>query len=654
MMKFKHVVGEKVLCFEPDETKARVLYNAKIMDADIVKDIKGKKFIEYKIHFQGWNHAWDRWADESFVLKDNEQNRKLQRKLARRAIRKLKLQKGRRRHHLPGVASRPDGEAAPNDSDSSTGDSFDSDFTTSTGTREKLSDSDDDLPPEKRLRLSSTSTVGTSSLHPLDNIVEEDSSSSKDEHHLRRLVSVDIPPSLQRRLEEDNALIKKRNMVINLPARPNVVQILENYVKRFAIHSLCAADRQRITTTATGQPVGPEILLPPTKRLNLCEEVCCDLKLLFDYALPLCLLYSPERDQFKHFILNTRIKGTEEEERKLEEEKADSTKKQLVFEDSSTSENESATSTIKQEESATASTVGAISNAKKQAGNGRTSSLSESHAAPPLVTMPLKKRNISESTSPTRGQDHPKPHKKKTAEEQLIEETHKYLIPNQPNLDQTGLSKDAQGRRRSSRLSHHESTHQPPAVDPDMYKMSTSVPTSFQEKDLTPDREIAIPSEAKYLVSIEPCIFLRAPSKHNRHSSIGATPINNNNEGPTCSTTLVRQPLFNSNPCMDRDQYISASGSDIKNMVELKKSWDWCIVPDTYRPETGATVPPSMIYGIHHLLRLFVKLPEILIKMEIPEFKLRILIKHLNSLLKFLSEYERELFEVDAYIPANS
>ncbi|XP_077976116.1 MSL complex subunit 3-like isoform X3 [Styela clava] len=636
-MKFKHVVGEKVLCFEPDETKARVLYNAKIMDADVIKDIKGKKFVEYKIHFQGWNHAWDRWADESFVLKDNDQNRKLQRKLARRAIKKLKLQKGRRRHHLPGVASKPDAEI-PNNSDSSSGESFNSDFTTSTGTREKLSESDDDFPPEKRPRLSSTSTIGTASIHHHDNIVEEDNPSNKDEHHLRRLVSLDIPLSLQRRLEEDNALVKKRNMLINLPARPNVIQILENYVKRFAIHALNAADRQRVTTTAMGQPVGPEILLPPAKRLNLCEEVCCDLKLLFDYALPLSLLYLPERNQFKHLAKNTAIRTPGMDANQPPEIKADTTKKQLVFEDSPTSE--SGSQMIKQEEFMTNTTE----NINEETGNIQTTSLAEHPDVSSVSSSSPKKRNISESTSsPTRNQENPRPHKKKTAEEQLIEETHKYLIPNQPNLDQTGLSKDAQGRRRSSRLSHHESTsHQQSPTEPDtsMYRMISSATSSFQTRDLSPD--------PKYFVSIEPCIFLRAPSKHNRHSSIGAS-ATINSEGPSCSTAPLRQPLFNANPCMDRDQYLSAAGSDIKYMVELKKSWDWCILPETFRPEEGAAVPPSMIYGIHHLLRLFVKLPEILMKMEIPEFKLKILIKHLNSLLKFLSEYERELFEVDAY-----
>ncbi|KAK3724934.1 hypothetical protein QZH41_005691 [Actinostola sp. cb2023] len=51
--KFTH--GETVLCYEPDLTKSRVLYEAKVIEADVTKDEKGKKVPEYFIHFNGWN-----------------------------------------------------------------------------------------------------------------------------------------------------------------------------------------------------------------------------------------------------------------------------------------------------------------------------------------------------------------------------------------------------------------------------------------------------------------------------------------------------------------------------------------------------------------------------------------------------------------------
>ncbi|CAI9599271.1 unnamed protein product, partial [Staurois parvus] len=85
-MKFKFQKGEKVLCFEPDPTKAKVLYDAKVVDVVVGKDDKGRKNPEYLIHFNGWNRSWDRWAAEDHVLRDTDENRRLQRKLARKAV----------------------------------------------------------------------------------------------------------------------------------------------------------------------------------------------------------------------------------------------------------------------------------------------------------------------------------------------------------------------------------------------------------------------------------------------------------------------------------------------------------------------------------------------------------------------------------------
>lgn len=51
-LKFKFTDGEKVLCYEPDPTKAKVLYDSKVLDVIINKDSKGKKAVEYLIHFQ--------------------------------------------------------------------------------------------------------------------------------------------------------------------------------------------------------------------------------------------------------------------------------------------------------------------------------------------------------------------------------------------------------------------------------------------------------------------------------------------------------------------------------------------------------------------------------------------------------------------------
>lgn len=51
-VKVKFSEGERVLCYEPDPTKAKVLYDSKVLEVVFNKDGKGRKQIEYLIHFQ--------------------------------------------------------------------------------------------------------------------------------------------------------------------------------------------------------------------------------------------------------------------------------------------------------------------------------------------------------------------------------------------------------------------------------------------------------------------------------------------------------------------------------------------------------------------------------------------------------------------------
>ena len=58
--KGKFEQNEKVLCYEPDPQKVKVIYEAKIIGIDIGTDDKGKRRNEYLVHFNGWNSSWDR------------------------------------------------------------------------------------------------------------------------------------------------------------------------------------------------------------------------------------------------------------------------------------------------------------------------------------------------------------------------------------------------------------------------------------------------------------------------------------------------------------------------------------------------------------------------------------------------------------------
>lgn len=74
-----------MLCYEPDLTKAKVLYDSKVLDVYEGRDKRGRRITEYLIHFQGWNSSWDRRVAEEMVLKNTAENRQLQKDLAEKS-----------------------------------------------------------------------------------------------------------------------------------------------------------------------------------------------------------------------------------------------------------------------------------------------------------------------------------------------------------------------------------------------------------------------------------------------------------------------------------------------------------------------------------------------------------------------------------------
>lgn len=64
----------------------------------------------------------------------------------------------------------------------------------------------------------------------------------------------------------------------------------------------------------------------------------------------------------------------------------------------------------------------------------------------------------------------------------------------------------------------------------------------------------------------------------------------------------------------------------------IEETFSWRMIPPNSEPE------PSMIYGIYHLTRLVVKLPEFLSATPMNEEKLTMLLKYLDSFVEFLEE----------------
>ena len=68
-MRPRYEVKDKVLCYEPDKTKARVLYDATIQEVDESDPSQ----VLYLVHFKNWNQAHDRWVDDELILDPTDQ-----------------------------------------------------------------------------------------------------------------------------------------------------------------------------------------------------------------------------------------------------------------------------------------------------------------------------------------------------------------------------------------------------------------------------------------------------------------------------------------------------------------------------------------------------------------------------------------------------
>ncbi|XP_063073487.1 male-specific lethal 3 homolog [Engraulis encrasicolus] len=547
-MKFKFHKGEKVLCFEPDPSKAKVLYDAKVVDIILRNDDRGKRVPQYLIHFNGWNRSWDRWAAEDHVLRDSEENRTLQRKLARKALARMKRKGWRKRHsRLPGVnpALKPLPEEEEEESDE-----------TSLISSSDDSDEDDSEDPD------SLKTGESDSSDDLDEMREEQEAHGKREAGEEKIISItiDIPDILKKKLEDDCYYINKRKKLVKLPCQMNIVNILESYVKHFTLNAAFSAN-ERHRRQCSASPDSTANAVPPEKNEDLCKEMVDGLRITFDFTLPMILLYPCEQAQFK---------------------KVSSSKFILPLSDPS-----------------------------------------------PSSSRPLRERSPSPGANPSTPQS----------------------VDSQPTMSETstGLPHFV--------LGHSYSTTSTTTTTPgggggggggSSHKRRKGGPGSASEA-------------ADWAQALRRSTRNASGGEREGGSSSSASPppkrrlgdhhlskffLNLDRRTPVHSGSSSPLPLT---PSKDGSGVFAGLATRRNN--ELNEVLSWRLTPDNY-PLSDQPPPPSYLYGSQHLLRLFVKLPEILGKMHIPERNLRALVKHLELFLRFLAEFHEDFFPESAYVSA--
>ncbi|KAK7161763.1 hypothetical protein R3I94_004438 [Phoxinus phoxinus] len=525
-MKFKFHKGEKVLCFEPDPSKAKVLYDAKVVDIATVKDDKGKRVPKYLIHFSGWNRSWDRWAAEDHVLRDSDNNRKLQRKLARKALARMR-KKGwkKRRCRLPGVnpilKTLTEEEKEKSDDASLISPSDDSD--------EDVSDQ------------ASLSESDSSDSEDLNNMREEQEPQTKRESEDKSItINIDIPDVLKKKLEDDCYYINKRKKLVKLPCLMNVVNILESYVKHFTLNAAFSANERYRHPQSSTQTNMSLHYMPPERNEELCKEMVDGLRITFDFTLPLILLYPNEQAQFK---------------------KISSSKFFQPITDSA-----ACTSRNFRERSPSPG-----QNPSTPQSTDSQAALSETSCVPVIMATPPKRRRCGYLDS--------------DATQSLRRST-----------------RNTSGGDRAAEAGGGGSSNASPQPKRRLTEVQTPLP--------------------KFFLNLEK----RTPVHSGSSSPLPLTPSKDYTGG-----------LF--------------SGLESQRNYELNEVLSWRLTPDNY-PQSDQLPPPSYLYGSQHLLRLFVKLPEILRKMHIPEKNLRALVKHFELFLRFLAEFHEDFFPESSYVSA--
>lgn len=269
------LIGEKILCYEPDAKLERVLYDAKIRDVyEIIK--RGKKCFEYLVHFQGWNSSWDRRVNEDFILKDTQENRKLQRDLAE----KNQLQLGAYLYRKERKK------------------------------RKRMN--------ERKLLLGSTEGTDTVKTEDQNEIDQEyySSSATCDSQDDDRIF-LHMGEVLRKHLEYDHQNVKEKTFA-KLPAKLPVLTILENFVKSFAIKEVLTAPKEQMKPKRRSS-----ILLGVKKEqkiktidydsisnnIDLCKEVADGLRIYFNFILKDFLLYTEEKEEYEKIMSEENMKN---------------------------------------------------------------------------------------------------------------------------------------------------------------------------------------------------------------------------------------------------------------------------------------------------------------------------------------------------------
>nr|ABV49054.1 male specific lethal 3 [Drosophila simulans]ABV82490.1 male-specific lethal 3 [Drosophila simulans] len=310
--------GEIVLCYEPDKSKARVLYTSKVLNVFERRNEHGLRFYEYKIHFQGWRPSYDRCVRATVLLKDTEENRQLQRELAEAA--KLQI---RGDYSYKGTPDKPSakkkrgGKAAhveepivdPLDTGHLEAEHEMAPTPRAAGsrTRDNSGGKRKEKPPPPDGRLKGNRGRQTETFnHNTTNDVSVDGHVPQEDRIMMR-----VSERLRELIEYDRNMVKVLGKQHALPARVPIVTIMENFVKQQAVELAISIkqDSSRARNTQSRNARMEREYDRVMSTVCMLKEVVDGLRIYFEFHVDDHLLYKEEKEYVHNYLTDANMRN---------------------------------------------------------------------------------------------------------------------------------------------------------------------------------------------------------------------------------------------------------------------------------------------------------------------------------------------------------
>ncbi|KAL5968393.1 hypothetical protein TSMEX_003867 [Taenia solium] len=284
----KYEVGDKLFCFEPDPSKAKLIYQAKVTQLCGFTSSGRSRVPLYFVHFLGWKQKWDREVSEDLLMDINNFTRMLKQKIDELAI-KIK-DKEKRKERIDTVLM---SAAKARD---------DVDWDTLPGTWQK----NEQLSKARASNFyleSSQSQPQPESLEETE--LDPDSLAQTNfeslEAHANFAPKIKLPDTLYAILEShcrpyETSRGSSVRPFIPVPSWCSVLHLLQTYLNGFPYFMSVnnsmglnrAVFRERFSKAAA------TAYMKTDRSRRLCAEFCCSVRILFDALLEEYLLYPNE------------------------------------------------------------------------------------------------------------------------------------------------------------------------------------------------------------------------------------------------------------------------------------------------------------------------------------------------------------------------